>query len=144
MNIEWVRCNGTMQHDKLDEYRVNGGSYQYSCFINSQPLRNGIYVFSVHNITVTSNRDLRAVPGPSVSVAVGNQNYQYLYFHPLINDSLITVYVHDEYLFLKLIDGDKVKSTTSLMLETGLYSIYICSLLSNNHSCSFCIRNHIQ
>ena len=144
MNIEWVDCTGTMQHDKLDEYRVsNGYCNQYSYIIKSPPLRNGTYVFSVLSITATVNYQ-RAISGPSVSVAVSNQNNEYLYFHPLFNDSQITVYVHDEYLFLKLIIGDKVKSTASIMLETGLCSIYICGMLSNHHNYSFCIHNHVR
>ena len=145
MNIEWVGSTSAMQQHKLDEYSIsNCYCNQYTSIIKSPPLRNGTYVFSVLNITVTFNYAQVVGTGPSVSVAVSNQNNKYLYFHPLTNNSLVTVYVHDEYLFLKLIEGDKVKSTASIILETGLCSINICGLLSNSHSYSFCIHNHVQ
>ena len=78
-------------------------------------------------------------------VAISGQGDKYLYCYPLISDSLITVYVHDEYLFLKLIEGDKVKSTTSLS-KADLFRICICSLVPQNSSCycSFRIHNHAQ
>ena len=122
--------------------------------IKSSPLKNGIYTFSVLNVAASySTYDnftyvdrIISYSGAPISMTISSQGDKYLYSYPLTNDSLITMYVHNEYLFLKLIEGDKVKSTTSMTLETDLYNICICSLLQLNTSydCSFCIHNHVQ
>ena len=162
LKLEWVPCqNGiTMKHDQLDECTVsfNGGSVPVNNYIiKSLLLRNGIHTFSVLNITAydtsrTSYTDtLGCVPintpylGAPISIAVDSQGDKCLYCYPLKNDSLITVYVHDEYLFLKLIEGDKVKSTTSIC-EAGLFNVSICNLMPSNslHHCNFHIHNHVQ
>ena len=144
LEIQWSAYEGKMQRDKLDEYRV---SYNSNVDFNtrimtSSPLRNGIYTFSVLNIAVTQNLNSGVI-----SIAISSQCNEFLYFHPLISDSLITVYVHNEYLFLKLIEGDKVKSTTSI-LATDLLSICICNNVDVENylyiDCSFSIHNHMQ
>ena len=122
------------------------------CVVKSLPLRNGIYTFSVLCVSATySSGDgyggimLTSYSCVPLLVAITSQGDKYLNCYPLINDSLITMYVHDEYLFLKLIEGDKVKSTMSVV-KTDLFSISIYSLLPYNcsYSCSFHIYNHVQ
>ena len=156
LKIEWVPYQDqvTMKHDQLDECDINfnGPVPVNNYVIKSLQLKNGIYTFSVHNIAAASksyrnNFGYVSNPYPDapISVAISGQGDKYLYCYPLISDSLITVYVHDEYLFLKLIEGDKVKSTTSLF-KADLFRICICSLLpqGNSYYCSFRIHNHAQ
>ena len=144
LEIQWsAYCLGTMQRDKLDKYRVNYYSNPNAADRNimiSSPLRNGIYTFSIINISPNRNSYSNAV----VSIAIRDQHDEYLYFHPLNGDSLITVYVHDEYLFLKFVEGDKVKSTTSITLDADLFSICICSIAQSQLDISFSIHNHMQ
>jgi len=132
LKIQWLTNNVRLNNDNLDEYNVNFNSKSVkvdSYIMKSSLLRNGIYTFSVINIGASytlHNNSPTLYPGALVSVAVSTQNRKYLYFYPLISDSLITVYVHDEYLFLKLIESDKVKSIFSIA-ETGLFTICICN-----------------
>ena len=158
LKLDWVPCKNTitMNHDRLDECSVSFNSSSVSVNINiTKPmsLRNGIYTFSVLNITATRTyyienlgigSTFQSYSGAPISIAVGTQGDRYLYSYPVINDSLITVYVHDEYLFLKLIEGDKVKSTTSIC-ESGPFRVSICNLLqpSDSYNCNFRIHNHI-
>ena len=131
-----------MGYDGLDKYVGNyhGDSVPINNYVmTSSPLRNGIYSFSILDITPPHHYQC-----PMISIAVSDQNqYKFLYSYSLIGDHLITVYVHDEYLFLKIIGGDKVKSTASL-IGTDLFSIRICNLVLTNINCSFCIHNHVQ
>ena len=159
LKIEWISKgnNITMQHDKLDEFNVQFLAHSLSVnnhIIKSLPLKNGIYIFSVLNVATSySTYDnftyvdrIISYSGAPISMTISSQGDKYLYSYPLINDSLITMYVYNEYLFLKLFEDDKVKSTTSMTLETDLYNICICSLLQSNTSydCSFRIHNHVQ
>ena len=154
LKMEWVPNQNqvTIKHDQLDECDISFRPVPVNDYvIKSLQLKNGIYTFSVHNITAASsygiNIDYVTTPYPDapISISISGQGDKYLYFYPLINDSLITVYVHHEYLFLKLIEGDKVKSTTSLS-KADLFRICICSLLPYNNSYygSFRIHNHAQ
>ena len=140
LEMQWSAHQGTMQRDKLDDYRVSFHSQSVGAnqkVMISSPLRNGVYTFSIINITPKQNLY-------SISIAVRGQHDKYLYFHPLISNNLITVYVHNEYLFLKLIEGDKVKSTTSITLEENLFSICICNIAQSQYNISFSIHNHMQ
>ena len=149
-----------MKHGQLDECTIsfNGGSVPAvnNYITKSLSLRNGIHTFSVLNITAkyTSCIDnlglhnkyvSQPYSGAPISIAVGSEGGKCLYCYPLINDSLITVYVHDDYLFLKLIEGDKVKSTTGVC-EAGLFNVSVCSLMpcNSSHNCDFHIHNHVQ
>ena len=145
-----------MNHDRLDECSVSFNSSSASVNNNiTKPmsLRNGIYTFSVLNITAnhtycnmnnftSTSQSYSVAP---ISIAVGNQGDKYLYSYPLINSSLITLYVHDDYLFLKLVEGDKVKSTTSIC-EAGHFNVSICNFLpyDSSYHCKFHIHNHVQ
>ena len=158
LNIEWIpyKSGGVTTQHKLDECNVNytGALPINSCIVKSVPLKSGIYTFSVLNVaassptydTFTGTNRITPYSGTPISIGISNQADVYLYSYPLIRNSLITVYVHDEYLFLKLIEGDKVKSTTSVTLEVDMFSICICNLLQPNsqNNCSFCINNHVQ
>ena len=154
LKIEWVyRSNATVKHDTLDEYKITYASCScpasHNSLIMSSPLlRNGTYTFSVLGITVTPPSNYsHPDPGAPLSITITSQPNNCLYYHPVISDSLITVYTHDEYLFLKVIEGDKVKSTTSIR-ETSLCCICINNLLPyithHSYSCSFSIHNHVQ
>ena len=160
LKMEWIPYNSsyiTMKHDKLDECNVDftGSLPVNGHIVKSLPLKNGIYTFSILNVAASfsvydsftdRNRITSSSDAPiSVSI-ITNQSDVCVYSYALIGNSVITVYVHGEYLFLKIIKGDKVKSTTSITLETDLFSICICNLLQLNstNKCSFCIRNHIQ
>ena len=139
--------NITMNYDNLGNCTVSFrcdliGFKQH--VIKSTPLNNGIYTFSVFSIGALSCGNTYNCPDGVISIAVSTPCGRYLYSCALISHNLITVYVHDEYLFLKLIEGDKVKSTTSIH-ETNQLSICICSLLPQNHchSCSFSIKSHV-
>ena len=159
LKLEWVPYqNGiTIKHDQLDECTVsfNAGLVPVNNFIiKSLSLRNGIYTFSVLNISAyhnsyRSNYDLDPIrtsySGAAISIGVGSQDDKCLFCYPLINDSLITVYVHNDYLFLKLIEDDKVKSTTSIW-EVGLFNVSFYNLMPYNSSyhCNFHIHNHVQ
>ena len=144
LEVQWSAHQGTMQRDKLDDYRVtyylNSVATNHYCIISSSPLKNGVYTLSIINITPKQNSYSNAL----VSIAIRDQHDKYLYFHPLISDNLITMNVHDEYLFLKLIEGDKVKSTTSITLEADLFSICICNIAHSQYNISFSIHNHMQ
>ena len=110
--------------------------------MTSSPLRNGIYTCSILNITATCNN--APYTHAPISIAISNkQGDKYLYSYPLANDSMITTYVHDDYLFLKLIQDDKVKLTISF-LETDMLRICVRSLLLYHHyNCTFDIHNHL-
>ena len=145
-----------MKYGQFDEHSVffSGSSVPINNYITkSLSLRNGIYTFSVLNITAnhtyynmsngtTTSQSYSVAP---ISIAVGNQDDKYLYSYPLINSSLITLYIHDDYLFLKLVEGDKVKATTSIC-EAGHFNVSICNLLpyDSPYHCKFHIHNHIQ
>ena len=161
LKIEWVpyrKNNITVQRDKLDECNVIFNASDElsvnSLVLKSLPLKNGIYTFSVLNIAASYNTFTGSYENPKyapatnlypLSMAISSQDNKCLYSYPLISSSLFTIYVHDKYLFLKLIECNEVKSTTSVMLERDLYSVCICSLLpQNNYCCSFCIHNHVQ
>ena len=156
LKVEWIPYKGniTMQHDKLDECNVCFHTHSLSVndlIIKSSPLKNEIYTFSLLDVAAsypTYDRfgTINSYSGASISMTISSQGDKYLYSYLLINDSLITMYVHNEYLFLKLIEGDKVKLTTSMTLDIDLYKICICSLLQSNTSykCSFRIHNHVQ
>ena len=160
LKIEWVPYKDgdiSMQHDKLDECNVSFGSNFLQInnhIVKSLLLKNGIYTFSVLSVAASYSNynsfncrnETVLYSGVPVSMTISNQGDKYLCSYPLIKNSLITVYVHDEHLFLKIIEGDKVKSTTSITLEKGLCNICICSLLprSPSYNCSFRIINHVQ
>ena len=155
--VEWIphQHNIMVQHNKLDECEV---SFDTSVLpindtaMKSLPLQNGIYTFSVLNVSVScSSFDGQYIttdfyPGAPVSMTIFNQSKKYLYSYPLINNSLFTVYVHNEYLFLKFIEDNRITSTTSIMLEGNLYSLCICNLIpqDSKYNCSFSIHNHVQ
>ena len=135
-----------MEHNKSDICTVSfyGESSPFKKYvIKSLPLKNGISTFSISNIVSEYRSNVHKCPDGAISIAISSQGNKYFYCYPLLKNGLITVYTHDEYLFLKLIEGDKVKSTISLF-EADLFSICFCSLLPQNNSyyCSFCIHNH--
>ena len=136
-----------MGYDSLDTFTVSfyGSTIAFKKHVIKSTLLNGIYAFSVFSIISLNNGCSYGSRDGAISVAVSTQCGRYLYSYALISHTLITVYVHDEYLFLKLIEGDKVKSTASIH-ETGQLSICICSLIpqQNVYSCSFTIKNHVQ
>ena len=139
--------NITMNYDNLGNCTVSFHGGLIECkkhVIKSTPLNNGIYTFSVLSIGALSSGNTYNCPDGVISVAVSTPCGRYLYSYALISHNLITVYVHDEYLFLKLIEGDKVKSTTSIH-ETDQLSICICSRLPQYqyYSCSFSIKSHV-
>ena len=161
LKIEWVpymKNNITVKHDKLDEcnvsYYAGNVSSAISYVIKSSPLKNGIYTFSVFDIAASYSTGSSSyipstyVPATNmypISMAISTQDNKCLYSYPLMKSSLFTIYVHDKYLFLKLIECNEVKSTTSIMLERDLYSVCICSLLPDtNYRCSFRIHNDFQ
>ena len=146
--LQWSAAvyQATLQHDKLDEYKVSftsSPSYVNTNVMTSSPLRNGIYTFSILNITATQN--FTPYTHAPISIAVSNKQCdKCLYSYPLANDSMITTYVHDDYLFLKLIQNGKVKLTISL-LETDTFMICVRSLIGrHDYNCSFDIYNHLQ
>ena len=156
LKLEWVSCqNGiTINYGQLDKHSVSfsGSLVPVNNYITkSLSLRNGTYTFSVLNITAYHTYNInctvtrQSYSGAPISIAVCNQGDKYLYSYPLINSSLITLYIHDDYLFLKLVEGDKVKSTTSIC-EAGHFNVSISSLLPYNTSyhCEFHIHNHVQ
>ena len=94
--IQWSSNQTTLQHDKLDEYKVNFYSLASNTNVmTSSPLRNGIYTFSILNITAIQNS--APYTYAPISIAVSNNHCdKYLYFYPLANDSMITTYVHED------------------------------------------------
>ena len=149
LEIKWLPYNGSnikVQYDISDNCMVT--FYYHSTpfkdyVIKSTPLKNGIYTFSVLSIAPLSSGNTYSCPNGAISVAISAQSDRYLYWYPLFSGALITVYVHDEYMFLKLIEGNKVKSTTGIH-ETYQLSICICNLLQySNLSCSFNIKTHV-
>ena len=144
--IQWSSNQATLQHDKLNEYKVSFYSSNTNVIMTSSPLRNGIYTCSILNITATHNNE--PYTHAPISIAVSDkQGDKYLYSYPLANDSMITAYVHNDFLFLKLIQDDKVKVTVSL-LETDIFRICVRNLIPYNqyacYYCSFDIHNHLQ
>ena len=149
LEMKWLPYSSqiTMKYDNLDNCTVSfhGSFIEFKKHvIKSTPL-NGIYAFSVFSINSGNNNCAYGYADGAISIAVSTHCGRYLYSYALISHTLITVYVHDEYLFLKLIEGDKVKSTASIH-ETGQLSICICSLMPQHsaYSCSFTIKNHVQ
>ena len=150
LEIKWLPHNTgsiKVQYDNSDNCMVTfvGNSTPFKDYvIKSTPLKNGIYTFSVLSIAPMSSGNIYSCPNGAISVAVSAQSDKYLYWYPLFSGSLITVYVHDEYMFLKLIEGGTVKSTTGIHEKYQL-SISICNLMpqNNNFSCSFNIKPHI-
>ena len=157
--VEWIphQHNIMVQHNKLDECEVRFGSSALpinDTAMKSLPLQNGMYTFSVLNLSASCTTYdsfsggyiANSYSGAPISMTICNQNKKYLYSYPLINNSLFTVYVHNEYLFLKFIEDNRITSTTSIMLEGDLYSLCICSLMlqDSEYKCSFSIHNHVQ
>ena len=149
LEMKWLPYNNyiTMGYDSLDTFTVSfhGDAIEFKKHVIKSTLLNGIYAFSVFSIDSRNNDCAYRCADGAISVAVSTHCGRYLYSYALISHTLITVYVHDEYLFLKLIEGDKVKSTASIH-ETDQLSICICSLipLQYVYSCSFTIKNHVQ
>ena len=147
LEIKWLpySSNITMQYDKSDNWMVSFYGHAVPFFIKSTPLKNGIYAFSVLNIAPLRHGYTYTLPNGAISVVVSTQCDRRLYSYTLISPSLVTVYVHDEYLFLKLIEGDKVKSTTTIH-GTDPFNICICNMMpqDNTLTCSFTIDNNVQ
>ena len=69
-----------------------------------------------------------------ISFAIAGSNQRFLHINPIMHtDLLITIYIHDDDLFIKFIEGKTVKSTTT---TTGPkpFSIHICNLIQQSSS----------
>ena len=90
--------------------------------LKSAPLKNEIYYFRLEKIYLSIGSDLS-----KLLVAISDASENYLASTPVSSDSIITIYVHGRYVFLKLVEicSNTVVSTLSV---TGVnpFSVYIC------------------
>jgi len=136
--IEWVA------HSNISVSRQSADTCQFSyvCkdinhwnITESEPLKNGMYTFKVSNISGHNYGDV-------ISVDVIGQSRKYLYTHPLKSNDVVTMSVHDDDMFLKLINADKVKSTVCIS-ESQPFRVCICNISSySNSSHSFYIYDN--
>jgi len=97
----------------------------------SVQLKNGIYAFKVSNICCQHT-------GVILSIDIINQSRIYLYTYPLTSNDVVTMSVHDDDMFLKLISPGKVKSTVCIS-ESKPFSVCISALSYASHHHSFYI-----
>ena len=90
--------------------------------LKSAPLKNEIYYFRLKNIYLSNGSDLS-----KLLVAISDASENYLASTPVSSDSIITLYVHGRYAFLKLVEicSNTVVSTLSVTGDNP-FSVCIC------------------
>jgi len=140
--IEWVVHSNV----SVNQQSANTCEFSFVCkdanhwnITESLPLKNGMYTFKVYDI---SGHIYNVV---ILSVDVIGRSRKYLYTHPLKSNDVVTMSVHDDEMFLKLINADKVKSTVCIS-ESQPFRVCICNIsnisLSSNSYHSFYIHNN--
>ena len=141
--IHWVNNKSvSFSSNEADNYDVSFNPCSvpgHDFVIKSMPLGNGIYSFYLCNLsfTRTSNAATNLDHCNQISFNIAGRNQQFLHINAVIYTSLlITIYIHDDNLFIKFIEGGTVISTTTTT-GTRPFSIYICNLIQPPSSSSY-------
>ena len=109
------------------------GKLERKSIMKSLPLGNGIYSFCLESFIQCKWKgdadSVLDVPPyylkSSLNIAIVSKNGEILFNNALLNGNTVTVYAHDEYLFLKFLENDEIKSTITTHGD-GPYSLLIC------------------
>ena len=153
IRTQWIsNTNVSLKPVLLDRYDVS--FYPCNVAVNSfavksMPLSSGMHSFCLSNLsfTVTSGQGQILNINSQISIAIFDKHDRYLDIHPVLcNDILISLYIHDDDLFVKFIEGGKVKSTTTTSGESP-FVICICNsepYSGGNHLSSFSICHSLN
>ena len=133
--VEWEVCSNISMNRQSTDTSIFNFQFQSSnhqIITESVPLKNGVYTFKISNIFCYLNAIL--------SVDIIGQSRKHLYTFPLTSNDVVTMSIHDNDMFLKLISADKVKSTVCIS-ESQPFRVCICNISScgYDHSHSFYI-----
>ena len=129
--VEWivnrnVSCSHQADGARSLDFRCGDTSWSLT---ESVPLENGIYTFKVSNISCCSR----------ISVVIIDQSKSCLYTRPLTNDDVVTLSVHDDNMFLKLINADKALSTVCI---SGTKPFKVCISSNSSSDSSSYLHSH--
>jgi len=143
-----------VQMDRYDVKFYAGEINVNSFVVKSMPLSNGIHSFTLSNLSFTyipsssyGCSERAANINGQISIAIVDKNNHCLDTHPVMcNNILITLCIHDSDLFIKFVEGGKVKSTFT---TTGGNPFVICICNSqfqagDTHSSSFSICDSLN
>ena len=119
--VEWSTYSSyaTILDDRTVQY---SGNFGQDYILKSAPLLNGIYLISISNIRCS-------YCNPEIAITVIGKQKCYLHKESLTSGSLITMSIHDDHMFLKGINANKVKSTVCIS-GSKPFRVCICSTSS--------------
>ena len=129
LKIEWIANDGiTITYNQPNQCTISGTYNVPTAYIvKSRPLENGIFSFSVSNCH-------------SFSFAISDSSKpdEHMYVNVLGHSNLISLYVYEQYLFVKYISYKTVKSTYGIYAGASSYCVTIIrrsAYSSNSHFC---------